>query len=75
MSTTHKMICEVAQLSHIKRASFAVQMEAVREAYADMRSTAEAAQDQLSDLQIADQRLHRQLSVCKEQVPTWSRLV
>ena len=44
------------------------QMEAVREAYADMRSTVEAAQAQLSDLQAAEKGLQEQLSVCAQQV-------
>lgn len=43
-------------------------MEAVREAYADMRTTAEAAQAQLSELQTAEKGLQEQLNLCAQQV-------
>ena len=43
-------------------------MEAVREAYADIRDTAEAAQAQLSELQAAEKGLQKQLSACAQQV-------
>lgn len=43
-------------------------MEAVREAYADMRDTAEAAQAQLSELRAAETGLQKQLSACAQQV-------
>ena len=43
-------------------------MEAVREAYADMHSTAEAVQAQLAELQATEKDLRRQVKSSTQQV-------
>ena len=47
----------------------AVQLVAVREAYADMRSAAEAAQEQVAELQATERGLREQLTATTQQVP------
>ena len=47
----------------------AVQLVAVREAYADMRGAAEAAQEQVAELQATERGLRDQLTATTQQVP------
>ena len=51
-------------------AHHAVQLGVVREAYADMRSAAEAAQEQVAELQATERGLREQLTATTQQVHT-----